>query len=636
MLFDPIRKKPMFKKTLPRGIIFAADITIVLASLVAAYLIRFNFSIPDHEVDTFTFVFPIVLAVRAAGFLIAKTYAGIIRYTSAADIQRILITLVAGSVFFSLLNLVTFYLGEFFTVPFSVIIIEFLLTFFIMSSLRVMIKTLYLQSLNPSSEKTNVIIFGAGEAGIITKRTLDRDAGTRYKVLAFVDDNEKKSGKKAEGITIYETDKHLEKLLQENEVKHLIIAIQNLDPNRKKDIIEICLKYNTKVLNVPPVSNWINGALSFKQIKKVNIEDLLEREPIQLDIEKVKNELTGKRILITGAAGSIGSELVRQVLRFNPEKVFLLDIAESPLHDLEAELKDNYHSSKTEPVIADIRNKGRMTNVFRTFKPQIVFHAAAYKHVPMMEDNPSEAILTNILGTKITASLADEFGVEKFVMISTDKAVNPTSVMGASKRIAEIFIQSLNTASETRFITTRFGNVLGSNGSVIPRFHKQIEERKPITITHPEITRYFMTIPEACQLVLEAGAMGKGGEIYIFDMGRSVKIVDLARKMIQLSGLELGKDIQIVFTGLRPGEKLYEELLANEENTIPTHHEKIMIAKVKEYNFEEVEKNIRNLIALFDSQDNLSIVAKMKELVPEFISNNSVYEKLDKKGIESS
>lgn len=636
MLFDPIRKKTMFKRTLPRGIIFAADIAIVLASLVAAYLIRFNFSIPDHEVDTFTFVFPIVLGVRALSFLIAKTYAGIIRYTSAVDIQRILITLVAGSVFFSLFNLVTFYFGEFFTVPFSVIIIEFLLTFFIMSSLRVTVKTLYLQSLNPSSEKTNVIIFGAGEAGIITKRTLDRDAGTRYKVLAFVDDNEKKSGKKAEGITIYETNRSLEKLLQENEVRHLIIAIQNLEPHRKKDIIEICLKYNTKVLNVPPVSNWINGALSFKQIKKVNIEDLLEREPIQLDIDKVKSELTGKRILITGAAGSIGSELVRQVLRFNPERVFMLDIAESPLHDLEAELKDNFNFAKTEPVIADIRNKGRMINVFRTFQPQIVFHAAAYKHVPMMEDNPSEAILTNVLGTKITAALANEYGVEKFVMISTDKAVNPTSVMGASKRIAEIFIQSLNSISETRFITTRFGNVLGSNGSVIPRFHKQIEERKPITITHPEITRYFMTIPEACQLVLEAGAMGKGGEIFIFDMGRSVKIVDLARKMIQLSGLELGKDIQIIFTGLRPGEKLYEELLANEENTIPTHHEKIMIAKVKVYNFEEVEKNIRELIALFDSQDNISIVGKMKELVPEFISNNSVYEKLDKKGVESS
>jgi FlaA1/EpsC-like NDP-sugar epimerase len=620
----------MFNKTLPRGIIFAADITIVLFSLVAAYLIRFNFSIPAHEADTFIYVFPIVLAIRAIGFLVAKTHAGIIRYTSAADIQRILVSLVAGSLLFCILNLATYYTREFYTVPFSIIIIEFLLTFFVMSSLRVMIKTLYMQSLNPSGEKTNVIIFGAGEAGIITKRTLDRDAGTRYNVLAFVDDNEKKSGKKAEGVTIYETKKHLEKLLQENDVKNLIIAIQHLDPNRKKEIIEVCLKFNTKVLNVPPVSNWINGTLSFKQIKKVNIEDLLEREPISLDIDKVKKELTGKRILITGAAGSIGSELVRQVLRFNPEMVYMLDMAESPLHDLELELKDNHFASRTEAVIADIRHPGRMENVFRTFRPQVVFHAAAYKHVPMMEDNPSEAILTNVLGTKITASLAHEFGAEKFVMISTDKAVNPTSVMGASKRIAEIFIQSLNANSNTRFITSRFGNVLGSNGSVIPRFNKQIEERKPITITHPEITRYFMTIPEACQLVLEAGAMGQGGEIFIFDMGRSVKIVDLAKKMIQLSGLELGKDIQIVFTGLRPGEKLYEELLADEENTIPTHHEKIMVAKVKNYNFEDVDANIRELISLFDMQDNISIVGKMKEIVPEFISNNSVYGKLDK------
>ena len=626
----------MFNNNLPRGIIFLADISIVFFSLIAAYLIRFNFRIPDVEIATFHYVFPVVLGVRAFSFYIFKTYAAIIRYTSTRDISRILVTILTGSVFCALLNPVTFYADEFYAVPFSIIIIEFLLTFFFMASFRVGFKILYVEKMNPSSEKTNVIIFGAGEAGVITKRTLDRDAGSKYKVLAFVDDNDKKIGKKVEGVTIYNAKSDLEKLLHENYVQHLIIAIQQLSPLRKQEIVDLCLAHKTKILNVPPVSSWINGLLSFKQIKKIKIEDLLERDPIQLDVKKINRELSGKRILITGAAGSIGSEIVRQVLRFNPEKVIMLDSAESPLHDLEMETAELKSGNRTEPVIADIRNLERMTNVFRTFRPQIVFHAAAYKHVPMMENNPSEAILTNVLGTKNAAALSDAFGVEKFVMISTDKAVNPTSIMGATKRIAEIYTQSFNAQSKTKFITTRFGNVLGSSGSVIPRFNKQIEARQPITITHPDITRFFMTIPEACQLVLEAGAMGDGGEIYIFDMGKSVKIVDLAKKMVQLSGLEIGKDIQLVFTGLRPGEKLYEELLATEENTIPTHHEKIMIAKVKQYDFEEVKNSIDQLIALFEGQNNTAIVTKMKEMVPEYISNNSVFEELDVNAVKES
>jgi len=620
----------MFNNNLPRSYIFLADLVIVFFSLIAAYLIRFNFRIPQIEIDTFHYVFPVVLGGRAISFYIFKTHSGIIRYTSTRDISRILLSIFTGSVFFALLNPVTYIADEFYAVPYSIIIIEFLLTFFVMASFRMGAKILYVEKLNPSSEKTNVIIFGAGESGVITKRTLDRDAGSKYKVLAFVDDNEKKKGKKVEGVTIYNAKSDLEKLLDDNYVQHLIIAIQQLLPHRKQEIVDICLAHKTKILNVPPVSNWINGALSFKQIKKIKIEDLLERDPIQLDVKKIRQELSGKRILITGAAGSIGSEIVRQVLRFNPEKVVMLDCAESPLHDLEMEMAEIKSGNVTEPVIGDIRNQERMQNVFNTFRPHIVFHAAAYKHVPMMEHNPSEAILTNVLGTKTVATLSDNFGVEKFVMVSTDKAVNPTSIMGATKRIAEIYIQSFNKLSKTKFITTRFGNVLGSSGSVIPRFNKQIEARQPITITHPDITRFFMTIPEACQLVLEAGAMGEGGEIYIFDMGKSVKIVDLAKKMVQLSGLEIGKDIQLVFTGLRPGEKLYEELLANEENTIPTHHEKIMIAKVKQYDFEEIKNTIEVLIALFEGQDNTAIVTKMKEIVPEYISNNSIYESLDK------
>jgi FlaA1/EpsC-like NDP-sugar epimerase len=620
----------MLKKNLPRGIIFLIDLGMVFFSLILAYLLRFNFSIPEVEIKTFRYVFPVLIGFRAISFFLSSTYSGIIRYTSTRDVQRILVTNFAVSGAIALLNLITFQIFGVYAVPYSILIIEFLVTVFGMTTFRLLVKVIYLELMNPNREKTHVVIFGSGESGLITKRTLDRDAGTRYKVLAFLDDDPKKSGKKIEGIPIYNTAKHLESLLEENEIKHLIIAIQSLSPKRKQEIVDTCLKYNVKVMHVPPVMNWINGSLSFKQIKKIRIEDLLEREPIRLDATRIREQLHGKRILITGAAGSIGSEIARQVTQFSPDKVVLLDSAESPLHDLEMEFSDRNLSAIIEPVVADIRNQDRMENVFRHFKPHVVFHAAAYKHVPMMEHNPSEAILTNILGTKCVADLADQFKVEEFVMISTDKAVNPSSIMGATKRIAEIYIQSLNTKSDTRFVTTRFGNVLGSSGSVIPRFNKQIEAREPITITHPDIVRYFMTIPEACQLVLEAAAMGKGGEIFIFDMGSPVRIVDLAKKMIQLNGLELDKDIRIAYTGLRPGEKLYEELLANEENTIPTHHEKIMIAKVKEYAFDEVKAHIEELIALFGAQDNRAIVLKMKQIVPEYISNNSIYEQLDR------
>ncbi|MBP7245561.1 MAG: polysaccharide biosynthesis protein, partial [Bacteroidia bacterium] len=445
------------------------------------------------------------------------------------------------------------------------------------------------------------------------------------------DDDPKKTGKKLEGISIYHVSE-LEKILDKKTINHLIIAIQNISIERKQFIAEAGLSHGLRVLSVPPIQSWINGELSFKQIKKVHIEDLLGRESIQLQLDQIKEELFNKTILVTGAAGSIGSEMVRQILPFKPKLLLLLDIAESPLYDLELEIRDNPSTNiqNIEPIIGDIRNKERMRNVFNTFHPDIIFHAAAYKHVPMMELNPSESILNNVLGTKIIADLSMEFNASKFVMISTDKAVNPTNIMGATKRIAEMYTQSMNGFGKTKFITTRFGNVLGSNGSVIPRFKKQIDSGKPLTITHPDITRYFMTISEACQLVLEAGSMGKGGEIFIFDMGSPVKIADLAKKMIQLSGLELGKDIQINYTGLRPGEKLFEELLANEENTLPTHHKKIMIAKVKSYPFDFVSGEIDELVDLFNSQNNEAIVTKMKKIVPEFLSKNSEYERLDK------
>lgn len=619
----------LFQRNIPRWMIFFIDMGICLFSVLLAYLVRFNFSIPQVEIDAFPLVFGLVLGIRTLSFYISKTYQGIVKHTSSKDSQRIFLVVSSGSIVFVFINLISYnFINNKFPIPFSIIIIDYMATVFLMISLRVMFKVLYLELTGSNREKRSVIIFGAGESGITTKRTLERDAGTKYKVLGFIDDDVKKQGKKLEGVTIYPADK-LKDLLQNNDVSNLVISIQKLSPVRKQQIVDICLSYNTKVLGVPPVSSWINGELSFRQIKKVQIEELLEREPIQLDKENIQKQLSGKTILITGAAGSIGSEIVRQVIRFHPEKIILLDQAESPLYEIEMELQDKYKQQSYEVVMGDIRNKERMENVFRTFQPQIVFHAAAYKHVPMMENNPSESILTNVFGTKNLADLSVEHKVEKFVMISTDKAVNPTNVMGASKRIAEIYTQALNKISDTKFITTRFGNVLGSNGSVIPRFRQQIEAGGPVTITHPEIKRFFMTIPEACQLVLEAGSMGKGGEIFIFDMGQSVKIVELAKKMIKLSGLVLDKDITITYTGLRPGEKLYEELLADHENTLPTHHKQIMIAKVKEYDFSNVSASINELISLFSNQDNTSIVKKMKQLVPEFKSNNSVYEELD-------
>jgi len=606
------------------------DLVICFFAIIIAYLVRFNFNIPEVEIKGFPFVFSVIIGVRLLSFLITGTYKGIVKHTSSKDSQRIFVTLTIGSLAFVAVNLIFYYgINKTFPIPFSIIIIDYMATLFLMITLRVLFKSIYTEIMNPYREKSNVIIFGAGESGIITKRTLDKDAGLKYKVLAFIDEDAKKEGKILEGVKILGLNK-LDDLLSKEDVAHLIISVQQLSSARKKMLIDTCLKYDTKVLNVPPVSNWINGQLSFKQIKKIQIEELLEREPIKLSEENIKQQLSDKVILVTGAAGSIGSEMVRQIVHFSPKKIILLDQAESPLYDMELELGDDPNHVPYEIVIGDIRNKERMENLFKTFQPNYVFHAAAYKHVPMMENNPSESIFTNVLGTKVIADLAVQYNIERFVMVSTDKAVNPTNVMGASKRIAEIYIQSLSTTANTKFITTRFGNVLGSNGSVIPRFRKQIESGGPITITHPDITRFFMTIPEACQLVLEAGTSGEGGEIYIFDMGESVKILDLAKKMIKLSGLTLDKDIKITYTGLRPGEKLYEELLANEENTIATHHNQIMIAKVKKYDFQEVDTKINQLISSFNAQNNFQIVTQMKALVPEFKSKNSVYEELDK------
>ncbi|HLP10687.1 MAG TPA: nucleoside-diphosphate sugar epimerase/dehydratase [Flavobacteriales bacterium] len=614
----------------PRWLVFFADLFLVSISLMLAYLIRFDFKEFPIAIEwpALKIALPIFILVRASIFYFLGTYKGMIRHTGTADSKRIFLALTLGTaVFFLLVPLRVYYDGLYF-LPISILVMEYLCSLFLMITLRIAVKLFYIEQKNTGAEKLNVMIYGAGEMGVITKRTLEQDATVAKRIVAFVDDNDEKKGKSIEGAQVYHTSR-IDEIIQEKVVKQIIVAMLNPDPENKRKVIEAGLRHGVEILNVPPVTNWIDGKLKATQLKKINIEDLLGRKPIQLDKKNISNDINGKNILVTGGAGSIGSEIVRQVLKFEPKKVFILDQAESPLYDLENELRSKGHKN-FEVVIADIRNYNRMENVFKSFTPSIVYHAAAYKHVPLMEENPSEAIFTNINGTKITADLSEKYGVAKFVFISTDKAVNPTNVMGASKRVAEIYIQTKNKSSQTKYVTTRFGNVLGSNGSVIPLFKKQLDQGLPLTVTDKNVTRYFMTIPEACQLVLEAGAMGKGGEIFVFDMGDKVKILDLAEKMIRLSGLEPYKDVQIVFTGLRPGEKLYEELLNEKESVLPTHHAQIMIGKVRSYEATEINPKIEKLISLFNGQNNNELVTAIKEMVPEFISNNSIFEKLDK------
>ncbi len=620
-----------FNKSYPRIWVLVIDLLFCLFSIIFAFSLRFNFSIPPERISELPYVVLFVMLVRGLSFWISRSHTNLIRYTNTKDVGRIFLVLSWGSVIFLISNFFKLYfIDGFFIIPLSVIIIDFFITVFLLTTYRLIIKTLYMEYAYAGKSIVNVAIYGAGEAGFITKEALDRDSSMTYNVLAFIDDDPVKIGKKVEGVKIIGSGK-LEHLLANNIVTVLIIAIQNIDVERKKQIIETALKYNTRILYVPPVSQWINGQLSFKQIKTVNIEDLLEREEIRLFRKELISDLKDKVIVITGAAGSIGSELTNQIMDYDFKKLILIDQAETALFHLEAEFAKHGNFDKIVFYVGDICNKHRMERIFELYQPDFVFHSAAYKHVPVMEINPAEAVDTNVNGTRILSDLSVRFGVSKFVMISTDKAVRPTSVMGASKRIAEIYVQALNQLDKTRFITTRFGNVLGSNGSVILLFKKQIEKGGPITITHPEVTRYFMTISEACQLVLEAGGMGKGGEVFIFDMGESIKIIDLATKMIKLSGLELGKDIQVVYTGLRPGEKLYEELLFEKESTIPTHHPKIMIAKVEDNELSYIRKEIDELIAIAEKDGDLDIVKKMKEIVPSFISKNSKFEQLDVK-----
>lgn len=572
------------------------------------------------------------IVVNSVTFISLRTYAGIIRYSSIQDSFRIMLAVVTGIICCYLINFLYTASRDYVYISNTILLLTgfFSLVFLVTYRSAVKYFFVYVRNAGPSGKK--VIIFGAGGMGIATKRTLDHDDSADMMPVAFVDDDLRKSGKYIEGVRIHHASA-LGFLTQDNDVSHLIIAAAKITPERKNQIVDFCLVKDIQVLVIPPVESWRNGQISTKQIQTIRIEDLLEREAIEIHNDEIGQQLTKKSILVTGAAGSIGSEIVRQLAKFSPSLIVLADCAESALHELQLEMADSRIPCKI--FIGDVRDEQRMERLFDIYRPHYVYHAAAYKHVPLMEDNPSEAIRTNVMGTRIIADLSVKYSVGKFVMVSTDKAVNPTSIMGASKRIAEIYVQSLfsglnRNSPGTQFITTRFGNVLGSNGSVIPRFKAQIEKGGPVTVTHPDITRYFMTIPEACRLVLEAGSMGEGGEIFIFDMGESVKIVELARKMIRLSGLIPDQDIAIQFTGLRPGEKLYEELLNDQENTFPTHHQKIMAAKVRKYDFVSASQSIDELIRLANQHNEKDVVIKMKKIVPEFKSNNSVYEELDR------
>ena len=621
-----------FRARTPRWIIIVIDLLIAAFALLLSYLIRFDlhtdFSIFQKEWEVLSKSIFLYFSIKFCVFYALKIHRGLVRYTSTQDLRRILIASVISSLIFFILSVIRMnFVDGFYLFPMTILIMEFIFSLTFMAGSRFVIKLLYLESIKLKLVKENVLIYGAGTMGLITKRTIEEDTRNNQVAIGFIDNNYKLVGNRIDGLPIYSPDKILE-LQQQLNITKLIISIRNPADDQLNKVIENCLEAGIRVQKVPDPKTWVNGELSALQIVKIPIEDLLGRAPIALNQEKLRTSLSNRTILVTGAAGSIGSGLVLELLNHHPKKIILLDQAESPLYDLENQLRQLETQTLLEVVIGDVRSLNRMRKIFDVFRPQIIFHAAAYKHVPMMENNPSEAIHTNILGTKHLVDLACEYHVEKFIFISTDKAVNPTNVMGASKRIAEMYAQQKNKIGNTQFITTRFGNVLGSNGSVIPLFQKQIENGGPVTVTDERITRFFMTIPEACQLVLEAFSMGEGGEIFVFDMGESIKIIDLAKKMIQLSGLELNKDISIKITGMRPGEKLYEELLADEENTLATHHPKILIAKTRE-NSSQLGQEIDALIALFNEQNNQEIVLKMKEIVPEFISQNSTFEKLD-------
>ncbi|WP_136481110.1 nucleoside-diphosphate sugar epimerase/dehydratase [Cognatitamlana onchidii] len=618
------------QKYASKWLVFAIDLNIIIFTFLLAYLIRFNFTL-NFELTHFILQIPFLMVIASFSFLLIGSFKSVIRHTGFTDVVNLfkavgLMTILCT--LFVLLNRI-FNVVPSFTIPLSILIMHALLSFVLLSASRLAFKMIYKHLKCKINAVKRVLIYGAADSGIITYNALINNTNLAYDVVGFIDDNPLKKGKKINGLSILSSKQISLEFAIKNKLEEIIVATQTLAPERLLSLVDLLEGSNIKITKIPPVEEWVQGELNTKQIKNVQIEDLLGRAPIEIDNPNLYNEFRGETILVTGAAGSIGSEIVKQLSNLDVKQLILVDQAESPLYDVQQDLKRS-GKFNFKAIVADIRDGLRIDAIFQDYKPSMVFHAAAYKHVPLMEQTPYEAIKINVNGTKLLADTASRYNIKKFVFVSTDKAVNPTSVMGATKRMAEMYITCLQKESKTKFITTRFGNVLGSNGSVIPLFKKQIENGGPLTLTHRDITRYFMTIPEACQLVLEAGTMGKGGELFIFDMGESVKIFDLAKNMIKLSGLRYPEDIDIKITGLRPGEKLYEELLANGENTLSTYHKKIMISKTRELEHAKVKADIEELCITNRFQNN-NIVMKMKRLIPEYKSNNSSYEKFDKR-----
>lgn len=624
---------------LPRWIIVMIDISVLTITFFFTLLIfrgtGLKYINTTHDVF-FMFCF---FVCNIFFFWLFRTYSGIIRHSSYNDAVKLLFSQMSVLVVFLFFNFTYELLYNERIFLTTALFINVLLSFCGLFLYRVVVKQtfeLYLADKN-ATKLIRTVIYGTDANAISVANALKFETPSRFKIVGFVDRNNQNASKRMLDLPILIQRKKLPSLMRSVGAEAVIMADKGIGKDEQLVIVDQCLEFNYRVYTVPLISDWENQKEISQKVKNIQIEDLLERKAIVLDKKSISRQLKDKTVLITGAAGSIGSEIVRQVLIFNPHSVVILDQAETPLHHLSIELEQKHPNSKVQYIIADVRNKEAMDKVFKMYKPQVVYHAAAYKHVPLMEENPSQAILTNVLGTKNLADLSCVYHVKKFVMVSTDKAVNPSNVMGASKRIAEKYVQSLqikhqkeDKANATKFITTRFGNVLGSNGSVVPLFTKQIANGGPVTITHPDIIRYFMTIPEACQLVLEAGAMGNGGEIYIFDMGKPVRILDLAKKMIKLAGFIPDREIKIEIVGLRPGEKLYEELLNDTAKTIPTYHDKIMIAQEIQDEFENLHIDINELIGIANFFDNDDIVTKMKAIVPEFKSMNSTFEVLDK------
>jgi FlaA1/EpsC-like NDP-sugar epimerase len=613
-----------------KWLVLAIDVFLISVAFVMSYCIRFNLTF-EFDIEKLIFQFPLVMVISLISFLVNGSYKGVVRHTGVRDVYNIFNAICLSSIFviFMVIFNKQFNIVEDFTIPLSIIIIHSLIGFILLVASRYVFKTSYDNLVKKFKITKNVMIFGAGESGILTYNALTTSTSSKARVVGYLDEDAKKIGKSINGVTVYGLLDITQYFLAKKDISEIIFSMHNISNAKLSELVQSLVDYPVQVKIVPPVEDWINGELNISQIKQVQIEDLLNRVPIDIKKSKVSNELKGQVILVTGGAGSIGSEIARQIAHYDYKALIIIDQAESALYDLQQELKQKgFHNFV--PIVGDIRDKNRMNEYFQEFKPTMVFHAAAYKHVPLMEYNSYEAIKINVAGTKNIVDLSVNYNVDKFVFVSTDKAVNPTNVMGATKRIAEMYISCMQQENKTKFITTRFGNVLGSNGSVIPLFKKQIENGGPLTVTHKDVTRFFMTIPEASQLVLEAAAMGSGGEIFIFDMGKSIKIFDLAKNMIKLSGLKYPEDIDVKITGLRPGEKLYEELLANGENTLPTYHKKIMIGKVRELDYTKIRSKIEEL-CVTNMFFNANTVSLMKEIVPEFISNNSELCKLDQK-----